>query len=61
MTGEHLLIPQGARRVGKWENMVVFSLYRALVAWTRPILPNGNSIVIENLPATDVTGCRASG
>jgi type IV secretory pathway VirB10-like protein len=28
----------------------------ALVVWTRPILPNGNSIDIDNLPATDVAG-----
>ena len=26
------------------------------MVWTRLILPNGNSIVVENLPATDVAG-----
>ncbi|OCK59857.1 TrbI/VirB10 family protein [Bradyrhizobium sp. LMTR 3] len=56
VTGEHLLIPQGTRLVGKYDSIVAFGQKRALVVWTRLILPNGNSIVIENLPATDVAG-----
>ncbi|MES5482634.1 TrbI/VirB10 family protein [Bradyrhizobium sp. INPA03-11B] len=56
VSGEHLLIPQGARLVGKYDSIVAFGQKRALVVWTRLILPNGNSIVIENLPATDVAG-----
>lgn len=56
VTGEHLLIPQGTRLVGKYDSVVAFGQKRALVVWSRLILPNGNSIVIENLPATDVAG-----
>jgi type IV secretory pathway VirB10-like protein len=56
VTGEHLLIPQGTRLIGKYDSVVAFGQKRALVVWTRLILPNGNSIVIENLPATDVAG-----
>ncbi|WOH63625.1 TrbI/VirB10 family protein [Bradyrhizobium sp. BWA-3-5] len=56
VTGEHLLIPQGTRIVGKYDSVVAFGQKRALVIWSRLILPNGNSIVIENLPATDVAG-----
>ncbi|UFW46434.1 MULTISPECIES: TrbI/VirB10 family protein [Bradyrhizobium] len=56
VTGEHLLIPQGTRIVGKYDSVVAFGQKRALVVWSRLILPNGNSIVIENLPATDVAG-----
>ncbi|WP_316168834.1 MULTISPECIES: TrbI/VirB10 family protein [unclassified Bradyrhizobium] len=56
VTGEHLLIPQGTRLVGKYDSVVAFGQKRALVVWTRLILPNGSSIVIENLPATDVAG-----
>jgi type IV secretory pathway VirB10-like protein len=56
MTGEHLLVPQGTRLFGKYDSVVAFGQKRALVVWTRLILPNGNSIVIENLPATDVAG-----
>jgi type IV secretion system protein TrbI len=56
VTGEHLLVPQGSRLFGKYDSVVAFGQKRALVVWTRLILPNGNSIVIENLPATDVAG-----
>lgn len=56
VTGEHLLIPQGTRIVGKYDSVVAFGQKRALVVWSRLILPNGSSIVIENLPATDVAG-----
>ena len=50
------IITQGTRLVGKYDSVVAFGQKRALVVWTRLILPNGNSIVIENLPATDVAG-----
>jgi type IV secretory pathway VirB10-like protein len=56
VTGEHLLVPQGTKLFGKYDSVVAFGQKRALVVWTRLILPNGNSIVIENLPATDVAG-----
>jgi type IV secretion system protein VirB10 len=56
VTGEHLLLPQGTRIFGKYDSIVAFGQKRALVVWTRLILPNGNSIAIENLPATDVAG-----
>lgn len=56
VTGEHLLVPQGTRLFGKYDSVVAHGQKRALVVWTRLILPNGNSIVVENLPATDVAG-----
>jgi type IV secretion system protein TrbI len=56
VTGEHLLVPLGTRIYGKVDSVVAFGQKRALVVWTRLILPNGNSISIENLPATDVAG-----
>ncbi|WP_276327656.1 TrbI/VirB10 family protein [Bradyrhizobium erythrophlei] len=49
------LVSQGTRIVGKYDSVVAFG-QRALVIWTRLVLPNGNSIVIENLAATDVAG-----
>jgi type IV secretory pathway VirB10-like protein len=36
--------------------VVAFGQKRALLVWTRLVLPNGNSIVIDNLPATDAAG-----
>jgi len=56
VSGRHLLIPQGARLIGKYDNVVAFGQERALVVWQRIILPDGSSIVIDNLPATDTGG-----
>jgi type IV secretion system protein VirB10 len=56
VTGEHLLIPQGTRLIGKYDSVVAFGQKRALLVWNRIILPNGDSIVIDNLPATDAAG-----
>jgi len=56
VTGRYLLIPQGARLVGKYDNVIAFGQERALVVWQRIILPDGSSIVIDNLLATDTGG-----
>ncbi len=46
-TGRHLLIPQGARLIGTYDNRVSFGQSRVLLVWTRLILPNGRSIGLE--------------
>ena len=51
-----LFRPQGARLIGKYDNVVAFGQERALVVWQRIILPDGTSVVIDNLPATDTGG-----
>lgn len=56
VSGRFLLIPQGSRLIGKYDNVVAFGQERALVVWQRIILPDGSSIVIDNLPATDTGG-----
>jgi type IV secretion system protein VirB10 len=56
VSGRHLLIPQGSRLIGRYDNIVAFGQERALVVWQRIILPDGTSIVIDNLPATDTGG-----
>ena len=56
VTGNHLLIPQGTRIIGTYDSVVAFGQSRALVIWQRLIMPDGSSIVIENLPATDTAG-----
>jgi type IV secretion system protein TrbI len=55
-TGRHLLVPQGTRLLGKYDSIVAFGQERALVVWQRLIFPDGSSIVIDNLPATDTGG-----
>ena len=56
VTGEYLLIPQGSRLLGRYDSVIAYGQSRALVAWTRIIFPNGNSIQLDNLPAVDGQG-----
>jgi len=56
VTGQHLLIPQGSRLVGSYDSVIAFGQSRALVVWQRIILPDGSSIRIDNVPATDTQG-----
>jgi type IV secretory pathway VirB10-like protein len=55
-TGKYLLVPQGARLLGKYSSLVANGQNRALIVWTRLILPNGNSMVLEGMPGTDGGG-----
>jgi type IV secretory pathway VirB10-like protein len=56
VTGQTLLIPQGSRLIGTYDSVVAFGQSRALVVWQRIIMPDGSSIQIDNLPATDAQG-----
>lgn len=56
VTGRALLIPQGSRLIGTYDSVIAFGQSRALLVWQRIILPNGSSIEIDNLPATDTAG-----
>lgn len=56
VTGKFLLIPQGSRLIGSYDSVVAFGQSRALVVWQRIILPDGSSIRIDNVPATDTQG-----
>jgi type IV secretion system protein TrbI len=56
VTGRTLLIPQGSKLIGTYDSVVAFGQSRALVIWQRIVMPNGSSIVIDNLPATDTAG-----
>ncbi len=53
VTGKILLIPQGSRLIGNYDSVVAFGQSRALLVWQRIITPDGASIQIDNLPATD--------
>ena len=56
VSGRYLMIPQGSRVIGTYDSVVAFGQERALVVWQRIIMPDGSSVVIENLPATDTAG-----
>ena len=55
-TGRFLLIPQGARLIGIYDSQVAFGQSRVLLVWTRLIMPNGRSIVLERQPGADTAG-----
>ena len=55
-TGSLLLIPQGTRIVGEYDNGVTFGQRRVLLVWNRLILPNGRSIILERQPGADAAG-----
>ena len=56
VTGHILLVPQGARLVGKYDSVVAFGQRRALVIWQRLMLPDGSSLRLDNFPGTDAAG-----
>ena len=56
VTGRTVLVPQGSRLVGSYDNVVAFGQSRALVVWQRIILPDGSSIRLDNTPASDTEG-----
>lgn len=56
VTGRFLLIPQGTRLVGEYDSKVAYGQERALIVWSRLIMPNGNSISLEGMPGVDLSG-----
>lgn len=55
-TGRALLIPQGTRVIGQYDNGIGFGQRRVLLVWSRLIYPNGRSIVLERQPGAGAQG-----
>ncbi|MEC3909669.1 TrbI/VirB10 family protein [Sphingobium sp. CR2-8] len=55
-TGRILLIPQGARLIGDYDSQIDAGQSRLLMAWTRLIMPDGRSMMLERQPAADASG-----
>lgn len=55
-TGQHLLIPQGSKLVGTYDNAVTMGQSRVLVAWTRIIFPDASSFDLNMMPGADQGG-----
>jgi len=53
--GQHLLIPQGSRLIGRYQSEVSFGQDRALIVWDRILMPDGSSITISE-PGSDTAG-----
>lgn len=56
VTGEVLLIPQGARLIGSYDSDTAYGERRLLVVWNRLIMPNGWSIPLRAMPGADAAG-----
>lgn len=55
-TGEHLVIPQGSRLLGRYNSQVSYGQRRVQVVWQRVIFPDTSSIQLDNLVGTDAAG-----
>ena len=56
ISGAHLLLPQGARLIGSYDNHIAYGQSRVQVVFSRIILPNGASLALGHLPASDDAG-----
>ena len=54
--GEFILIPQGARLVGSFDNGVSMGQQRVLVVWNRIIYPDASSVDLNVMSASDQAG-----
>jgi type IV secretory pathway VirB10-like protein len=55
-TGRFILIPQGSKLIGDYDNAVTTGQERVLIAWTRIILPDASSIDLGKMPGADQSG-----
>ncbi len=55
-SGNYLLIPQGAKLLGRFDSQISYGQSRVLIGWQRLIFPNGSSINLENMPGVDNLG-----
>ncbi len=56
LSGQHLLIPQGTRLIGRYDNQVNQGQRRIFLVWSRMIMPNGTSFELDDLAAADQAG-----
>ena len=56
LTGRVILIPQGARLIGRYDSQVAFGQTRVLLVWDRVIFPDGRSLQLDQLVAADSQG-----
>lgn len=56
VSGKTLLIPQGSRLLGTYDAQVAYGQSRVLLVWTRLIMPDGSSIVLDRPSGADTQG-----
>lgn len=55
-TGNHLLLPQGAKLFGVYDSRVIYGQERVLVAWNRVVFPDGSAMTLGAMPGSDQSG-----
>jgi type IV secretion system protein TrbI len=55
-SGTEILVPQGSRLVGKYDSGVAYGQRRAFVIWQRILFPDGSSLRLDDMPASDSAG-----
>ena len=56
VTGHTVLIAQGSRLIGQYDSQIAYGQQRALVVWTRIIMPDGRSINLGAMGGADLSG-----
>jgi type IV secretory pathway VirB10-like protein len=54
--GRFVLIPQGSRLIGAYQNASAFGQQRVQIAWQRLIFPNTSSMDLAQMPGADQSG-----
>jgi type IV secretory pathway VirB10-like protein len=55
-TGKYLLVPQGSRLIGVYQNASAYGQQRVQIAWQRLIFPNTSNMDLPQMPGTDQSG-----
>lgn len=55
-TGRIVLIPQGARLIGRYDSQVGYGQERVLVVWTQMVFPSGRSLDLGAMVGLDAAG-----
>ncbi|NDY73523.1 type IV secretion system protein VirB10 [Desulfobacter hydrogenophilus] len=55
-TGDNLLIPQGTKVFGQYQNQVLMGQERLFVVWKRLIFPDGRTMTLNDMPGADQLG-----
>ena len=55
-SGKYVLIPQGSRLIGAYQNPNSYGQQRLAIAWQRLIFPNTSSMTLPSMPGADESG-----
>ena len=56
ISGNYLLVPQGAKLIGSYASQISYGQERVLVVWNRIIFPNGQNIDLQGMSGVDMSG-----